>query len=117
MPDRCPLDAILNSVARLEETAGSAATARYAIATGAPASAVSKSRPHTNSPAAARIGRTPDTRPTRQPRPQNAEESAWQRAARLEKEEMRQEKRLKGRAVLPGGPQSEPGHPTFFSAS
>src|ERR1700730_12664083 len=95
MPDRCPRCEIVKSAAQSEETTGSLAATRCAIATGAPALADSSSRPHRNNPAAARIERTPGARPTRPPRRRSAEESAWRTAARLKREETRRGKPLK----------------------
>src|SRR5260370_965437 len=62
-------------------------------------SAAARLRPHKNSQAAAHIGKRPGTRPTPQRPRRNAEESTWQRAARAEKEETRQEKQLRPEAM------------------
>src|SRR5260370_24151524 len=94
-PDRSPRVAPAKSAAQSEETASSTAAARCAIATGAAASAAARLRPHTNSPAAAHIGKRPGTRPTPQRPRRNAEESTWQKAARAGKEETRPKKQIR----------------------
>src|SRR6267154_5503266 len=85
-PGRRPHCKVAKSAAQWEEREGLLPAAGCAIAPGAAASAVARSRRRTDSRAAARTGKIPGKRPTRPPPRRNAEELVWRRAVRLEKE-------------------------------